>query len=154
MNHRTVSIMLDTGATVSVLSEQMWRKCGGNSSLTPVTATLTAANGNQIEVEGETEIRIRIAAFDTSWTVIVARGLSHDCLLGTNFFHEYKCKICYDTRTFMVGATEVPIHYQKVKPVVCRVILLRLNQGLSELLGEGWRSGLKETLGAQGLMRV
>lgn len=95
VNHRTVSIMLDTGATVSVLSEQMWRKCGGISSLTPVTATLTAANGNQIEVQGQTEIRIRIADFDTSWTVIVARGLSHDCLLGTDFFHECKCKICY-----------------------------------------------------------
>ena len=88
-----------------------------------MTATPTAANGNQIEVQGQTEIRIHIVDFDTSWTVIVARGLSHDCLLGTDFFNEYKCKICYDTGTFMVGATEVPIHYQKVKPVVCRVIL-------------------------------
>ena len=95
VNHRAVSIMLDTGATVSVLSEQMSRKCRGNSSLTPVTATLTAANGNQIEFQGQTEIRIRMADFGTSWTVIVARGLSHDCLLGTDFFHQYKCKISY-----------------------------------------------------------
>ena len=86
--------MLDTGATVSVVSEELWRKCGGYSSLVPVAATLTAANGNQIEVQGQAEVRLCIAEFDILWTVVVARRLSHDCLLGTDFFHQYKCKIC------------------------------------------------------------
>ena len=30
MDIQTVSIMLDTGATVSVMSEGMWKKCAGN----------------------------------------------------------------------------------------------------------------------------
>ena len=74
-----------------------------------MAATLTAANDNQIEVQGQTKVMLRIAQFHILWTVIVARGLSHDCLLGTDFFHQYKCKICYDTRTFIAGSTEVPI---------------------------------------------
>ena len=31
---------------------------------------------NRIEVQGQADIRLRIADFDTPWTVIVARGLS------------------------------------------------------------------------------
>ena len=70
MNHQTVPIMLGTGATVKVLSEELWRKCGGYSSLLPVAATLTAANVNHIEVQRQAEVRLRIAEFDILWTVI------------------------------------------------------------------------------------
>ena len=155
VNHQTVSIMLDTGATVSVLSDEMWRKCGRNSCLKPVTATLTAANSNEIEVQGQAAIRLRIADFDTSWTVIVARELSHDCLLGTDFFQEYKCKICYDTGTFMVGATEVPIRYQKVKPVACRVILqsdTEIEPGTEQIVGGRLEIGFERNSGSPGII--
>ena len=84
------------------------RNCGGYSSLLLVAATLTAANGNQIEVQGQAEVRLRIAEFD---------------ILGTDFFQQYKCKICCDTGTFMASSTEVPIRYQKVKPIVCKMVL-------------------------------
>ena len=64
MNHQIVAIMLDTSATVSVVSGELWRRCGGNSSLLLVVATLTAANGNQTEVQGQAEVRLGIAEFD------------------------------------------------------------------------------------------
>ena len=155
VNHQTVPIMLDTGATVSVLSEELWRKCGGYSSLLPVAATLSAANGNQIEVQGQAEVRIRIAEFDTLWTVIVARGLSHDCLLGTDFFHQYKCKIRCDTGTFTAGSTEVPIRYQKVKPVVCRVVLqsdTEIEPGTERIIGGRLESGFERNSGSLGII--
>ena len=85
-------------------------------------------------------MRLRIAEFDTLWTVVVARGLSRDCLLGTDFFHLYKCKICYDTGTLIAGSTEVPIRYKKVKPVVCRVVLqsdTEIEPGTARIIG-GW----------------
>ena len=155
VNHQIVPIMLDTGATVSVVSEELWRKCGGYSSLLPVAATLTAANGNQIEVQGQAEVRLRIAEFDILWTVIVARGLSHDCLLGTDFFHQYMCKICYGTGTFMAGSTEVPIRYQKVKPVVGRVVLqsdTEIEPGTERIIGGRLESGFKRDSGSPGVI--
>ena len=65
VNHLIVPIKLDTGATVSVMSEELWRKCGEYSSLLPVAATLTPANVNQIEVQGQAEMRIRKSELDT-----------------------------------------------------------------------------------------
>ena len=155
VNHQIVPIMLDTGATVSMVSEELWRKCGGYSSLLDVAATLTAANGNQIEVQGQAEVRLRIAEIDILWTVIVARGLSHDCLLGTDFFHQCKCKICYDTGIFIAGSTEVPIRYQKVKPVVCRVVLesdTEIEPGTERIIGGRLESGFERNSGIPGVI--
>ena len=120
-----------------------------------VAATLTAANGNQIEVQGQAEVRLRIAEFDILWALIVARRLSHDCLLGTDFFHQYKCEICYDTGTFMAGSTEVPTHYQKVKPVVCRVVLqsdTEIETGTERIIGGRLESGFERNSGSTGVI--
>ena len=68
-------------------------------------------------------MRISLGGFDTPWPVIVARKLSRDCLLCTDFSHQNKCKFGYDTGTFIVGTTEGPVRYQRVKPVACRVVL-------------------------------
>ena len=131
------------------------RNCEGYSSLLAVAATLTATNGNQIEVQGQTKVRLRIAEIDILWTVIVARGLSHDCLLGTDFFHQYKCKICYDTGTFIAGSTEVSIRYQKVKPIVRRVVLqsdTEIEPGTERIIGGRLESGFERNSGSPGII--
>lgn len=60
MNHRLMCVLLDTGATPSVLSERAWEKCKNFSGLEPVTGRLTAANGIGLTVLGEAEFRFRI----------------------------------------------------------------------------------------------
>ena len=85
LNHSVTCILLDTGA-VSVLNEETWRKSGLVSKLEPVTGTLTTANGNKLTVLGETKVRFRLGNIDCFWQVMIARGLSHDCILGSVFF--------------------------------------------------------------------
>ena len=123
VNHSVTGILLDTGATVSVLNEETWRKCGHFSKVNPVTGTLTTANGNELTVLGETKVRFRVGNIDCFWAVMIARGLSHDCILGSDFFQHFGCQIHYDTGTFVVGHTEIPIRYCKVTPSVCKIFL-------------------------------
>lgn len=124
VNHQQMSIMLDTGSTVSVVSEKMWKKSGTNGvNLKPVCGTLTTANGSAIIILGETAIRLRIGNTDVNFPMIVAQNISHDCLLGTNFLRKYCCRIMYDTGTFVIQGSEVPIHYEKQAPSVCRITL-------------------------------
>ena len=86
LNHSVTCILLDTGATDSVLNEGTWRKSGLVSKLEPVTGTLTTANGNKLTVLGGTKVRFRPGNIDCFWQVMIARGLSHDCILGSVFF--------------------------------------------------------------------
>ena len=57
-----------------------------------VTGTLTTANGNELTVLGETTVRFRLGNIDCFWPVIIAPGLSHDYILGFDFFEHFQCK--------------------------------------------------------------
>ena len=46
VNDQKISVTLDRSVTVNVLREELWKKCGVNSSLVPVAAILTTADGN------------------------------------------------------------------------------------------------------------
>ena len=48
VNHSVTCILLDTGATVSVLNEETWRKSGLVTKIELVTGTLTTAIGNEL----------------------------------------------------------------------------------------------------------
>ena len=123
VNHSLTCVLLDTGETVSVLSEDMWRKSGALTKPGPVTGTLTTANGNELTVLGESKVRFRIGNMDCFWTVMIAQGLAHDCILGSDFFQYYGCQIQYDTGTLLVGDSEIPIRYCKIVPSVCKLFL-------------------------------
>ena len=119
-----MSIMLDTGSTVSVISEKMWRKSGTiGGDLRPVCGSLTTANGSAITILGETDMCIRIGDSDVNFPMIVAHNISHDSLIGTDFFRKYRCNIKYDIGTFAIQGSEVPIRYEKQPPTVCKITI-------------------------------
>lgn len=98
-------------------------KSGHVFKVNPVTGTPTTANGNELTVLGETKVRFLVGNIDCFWSVIVAQALSHDCILGSDFFQHFGCQIHYDTGTFVVGHTEIPIRYCKATQSVCRIFL-------------------------------
>ncbi|KXJ21628.1 hypothetical protein AC249_AIPGENE18017 [Exaiptasia diaphana] len=59
----------------------------------------------------------------TCQAMVVVRGISHEAILGTDFFEANGCKICYDLGTFCIKDSEIPIHYQKSKPAICGLVL-------------------------------
>ena len=66
VNRCLTCVLLDTGATVSVLSENTWKKSGPVSKLKTVTGKLTIANGNKLTVLEETEVGFCIENMDCS----------------------------------------------------------------------------------------
>ena len=155
VNHSVTGILLDTGATVSVLNEETWRKCGHFSKVNPVTGTLTTANGNELTVLGETKVRFRVGNIDCFWAVMIARGLSHDCILGSDFFQHFGCQIHYDTGTFVVGHTEIPIRYCKVTPSVCKIFLnddIQVEPGTEQVIEAKLENGYDRNTGTPGIL--
>ena len=59
-----------------------------------VTGTLSTVIGNELKVVGETNIRFRLPNSDCFWPVMITRGPSHDCILGSGsiFFSNFNVK--------------------------------------------------------------
>ena len=155
VNHSVTCTLLDTGATVSVLNEETWKKSGDVSKVNPVTGTLTTANGNELTVLGETKVRFRIGNIDCFWPVMIAQGLSHNCILGSDFFQHFGCQIHYDTGTFVVDHTEIPIGYCKVTPSVCRIFLsedIQVEPGTEQVLEAKLENGYDRNTGTPGIL--
>ena len=123
MHDQHIAILLDTGSTVSVMSEKLWKTMHLTNHLWPVVGTLSAANGSKIVILGETVVGLGLGNRNFEVPMIIARDVSHDCLLGSDFFKKYGCRILYDEGTFTGQGFEVPIRYQKQLPSMCRVLL-------------------------------
>ena len=155
VNHRSTSVLLDTGATVCVMNEDIWTKTGTMNCLKPVILTLTSANGNNLEVLGETEVRFRVGNVDCVWPVMIVRGLTHDCIIGSDFFRYFGCQIHYDTGTFVIQGDEVPIRYVKESPAVCRIFLsssVEIPPGTEIIAGARVEDGYNKNMGCPGIL--
>ena len=155
VNHSVTCILLDTGATVSVLNEGTWRNSGLVTKIEPVTGTLTTANGDELTVLGETNVKFRLGNIDCFWPVMIARGLSHDCILGSDFLQHFQCQIHYDSGTFVIGNTEIPIRYCEVTPSVCRIFLcgdIQVEPGTEQVIEAKLENGFEHNAGTPGIL--
>ena len=154
VNYRLMCVLLDTGATVSVLSESAWKKSGIVLKPEPISGRLTA-NGNELTVLGETEVRIRMGKIECSWPVIIVQGLAHDFVLGSDFFQHYQCQIHYDTGTLAVGDSEIPIRYRKTTPSVYRIFLCadaELEPGTEQVIRARLEGVCEQNSGSPGIL--
>lgn len=124
INHQQVSIMLDTGAAVTVLKAEAWRKSGRcqEKLLRQVTGSLRTASGDSLHVLGSADIQLRLGGINVSHPMVIVEDLHEDCLLGSDFFSVYGCQISFDTCTLTIGDTEIPLRQQQKQPQICRVI--------------------------------
>ena len=155
VNHRSTCVLLDTGATVCVLNENTWKKCGSVDFLHPVHGILTTANGKGLEVLGETKVRFRFGNCDFLWPVVIVRDLAHECILGSDFFQHFGCQIHYNTGTFVIQGDDVPIRYVKKSPSVCRVFLntnVKLEPGTELIVNARIEEGFDHNMGSPGIL--
>lgn len=87
VNHKKVPILLDTGSTVSVLSKSTWHTCGvyKPSSHRKISGCLSTANGTELKVMGEFDLLIVLGGRQFTVPMLIADGLTHSCLLGSDF---------------------------------------------------------------------
>ena len=156
INNQPTSILLDTGATTSVISEETWKKSGRYhpEKLEKVDATLEVANGEHLTVKGRINVNLRLGNLQLLFPVLVVKGISQCAILGCDFFKEYGCQSRYDVGSFVFRGEEIPIHYQKSPPRVCRIVASQ-NITLAprtELMTEGsLESGYNKNFGSPGI---
>ena len=93
MNDQPVTCLIDTGATLTIISRKVWESMVRRSSeLTSFGQVISTASGNPIDVSGRTTVRLRIAETNCVMKVIVA-DIENEAILGLDFMREMNCKI-------------------------------------------------------------
>jgi len=93
LKFKTVRGLLDTGSVATIVSENFVKQHG----LTIVTSregadiTLVSASGKPLEIIGLTEFTVNINGLIIPIYARVARYVTHDLILGTDFFTRKRC---------------------------------------------------------------
>ena len=82
---RSTRILLDTGSAVTLISEDVWKelklKNDSHRLESPVQRVVTAS-GEKLELVGQCTMIIKIGGLSAAHTILIARSLTQECLLG------------------------------------------------------------------------
>ena len=93
MNDQPVICLLDTGATLTIISTKGWEALARTSlTLTTFEQIISTAPGSPIEVKGNTEVQIKVAESSCYLDVIVA-DIDNEVILSLDFLQNRNCKI-------------------------------------------------------------
>jgi len=109
-----VSFMLDTGASVSLLSESMWESINANDTSHELKhwtgSQLVGVDGSTLVIRGETTINITLAGRVVTGDVLVAGGLGMPAILGLDFLEKNSCVINTEQRVLHMHGRAIPLH--------------------------------------------
>ena len=81
---RAVGCLMDTGATVNILSLSWWRQNGEPGSLMITSETVYSVEGRPMRLHGKVEVPLKISKW--VWTVpFELAEIATDAILGTKF---------------------------------------------------------------------
>jgi hypothetical protein len=89
----SVNCLVDTGATVTVISEKLWLKLKSNNKITPFELSVSSTSGDLLKIKGQTEIYLRFKRHLYKTKVVVAE-IGNDVVLGLDFMQQYG--VCID----------------------------------------------------------
>ena len=85
-------MLIDSGATASLISVEVFHQIANHSSLKPVKGEMVAVNGMNFKTHGFCDLDVIIGGFCYSVRAIVAE-LNASVILGLDFLSEYECAI-------------------------------------------------------------
>ena len=106
-----IEMLWDTGASVTVMSEAIWKKCG-SPVLKPLDISLRGAFGNKpISCLGDFTTSIGWNELCQKVKVIVVRDISPSFVGGMNLILAFNIKLVTDTSIALIDSDEVGVSY-------------------------------------------
>jgi len=111
IEQRETQMLVDTGSAVTIVREDAWREAVVHlhRPLDPSTCPVVAANGEQLELCGKCEVTLRVGGIQTNYPVLVARNVTQECLLGSDFLQKFGCIIDLQSHSLSAGGKEIPL---------------------------------------------
>ena len=116
------SFLIDTGSTVSVLSDKVVEMIGRTSDLKPLVEKLTTASGEQLELKGKLDLDFQIEHLNFSQSFIVAEIDEAFGILGMDFLQENNANIKIGKRILKTTSGKLRL-YKQTSRVCARLVL-------------------------------
>ena len=103
INEIPVSFLLDTGATVTLLREDIWSRISAQRSLPFTQCTsleLVGVDGSPLTVLCSTQVSLRLHGVVVTMDAIVVRQLTTEAILGLDFMKDHDAKIDFSAKSF------------------------------------------------------
>lgn len=97
---RTVALV-DTGAAISCISEELYIKLKGNNPKVEVANAMNiyGVGGEKHRVIGKVTLPLKFKGLVINYAFFIIRDLQYSLILGDNFLLDNKCNIHYPSRT-------------------------------------------------------
>ena len=104
-NNVTVRFLLDSGADLSLLRQDIFERIGTDNALKPTSVKLQTANGNLLEVKGLAELPFKIGSVEQTHAFYIVNNLNRCGLLGLDWMRQKQIRIYFDLQKMRVGGT-------------------------------------------------
>ena len=111
INSIPTDCLVDTGATLSILSIRAWDTLSQAStmSLKPFKAAIFTASGNQVDVKGQVSMMVEISSIKCIAEMVVA-DIDVDAILGLDFLKANNCQLNLDEDTLSIKGKTCPLN--------------------------------------------
>ena len=89
INEQKITYTIDTGADVTVISENVYNSMQNPSPLEPMTNFIASAGGSGLDILGRTYSQVKIGDYAIFTFLIVVKNLVVDCLLGMDLIPQF-----------------------------------------------------------------
>ena len=102
--------MLDTGATVSLIREDVWRKVvGANKTLVKCNLRLVSMERSAIAILGVAALETLFTSIIVTGDFIVAKTLSTEAIIGLDFLEQNHCTINTEQKVLHLCGKALPL---------------------------------------------
>lgn len=97
-----VTLLVDTGATLTCLSDTLWQKLKTTHHLSPSSHSkaVESVSGQPLETIGETNITFQIQDNTFNHSAVIIKNLIYEFILGRDFLSQFICNLDLHDGTF------------------------------------------------------
>ena len=117
---RPVKFLVDTGASISLVSTEMYNKMNLKNKLQEIQYDVRQADGKRMPVVGISNFEITMGPLRVDHEMIVA-DLQVDAIIGIDFLLQNECKLDLKGQTMNMMGTIVNLWSESVEPKCCRI---------------------------------
>ena len=107
MGGKKVRALVDTGASVSLVSSKTYRQLGRKERLRPVDLHFSQADSSRMRIAGMTWLSFQLAGTRSDIKVYVAPDLCGELILGSHWLRQHKALIRFDPATLTLDGEEI-----------------------------------------------